>query len=176
MVVLRRLAPDSLYPVRLGSDPRLALEVLAVSQAYGGTAALLRAIDHRLDHRCVVQGRLHAKPALGDRDLLRLIAELMGPDASSVNHVEPIPDRRQRTALSTWRESPVRFRSASVLRTERRPRPTHLSGGVGQQLSLTGAAEYLAGNDPPSAWVSIVASTAFAIALAEPFAPSGAPP
>ena len=93
--------PNSLYPARLGSDPRLALEVFAVSQAHGGTAAVLRAIDHRLDHRCAVQGRLHAKPALGDRDLLRLIAELMGPDASSVDHVQPIPDRRQRTAPGT---------------------------------------------------------------------------
>ena len=45
MVVLRRLVPNSLYPVRLGGDPRLALEVFAVSRAHGGTAAVLRAIE-----------------------------------------------------------------------------------------------------------------------------------
>ena len=56
MVVLRRLVPESPYPARLGGDPRLALEVFAVSQAHYGTAAVLRAIDHRLDHRCAVQG------------------------------------------------------------------------------------------------------------------------
>ena len=38
----------------LGGDPRLALEVFAVNQEHGGTAAVLRAIDHRLDYRCAV--------------------------------------------------------------------------------------------------------------------------
>ena len=101
MVVLRRLVPDSLCPARLGGDPRLARKVFAVNQAHGGTAAVLRAIDHRLDHRCTVQGRLQAELALGERDLLRLVTELIGPDASSLYHVETIPDRRQRTALGT---------------------------------------------------------------------------
>ena len=93
--------PNSLYPARLGSDPRLTLEVFAVSQAYGGTAGVLRAIDHRLNHRCAVQGHLHTEPALSERNLLRLVAVPMGLDASSVDHVEPIPDRNQRTALGT---------------------------------------------------------------------------
>ena len=67
----------------------------------GGAAAVPRAIDHRLDHRCGVEGHLHTEPALGESDLLRLVAELVGPDASSVDHAEPIPDRRQKTALGT---------------------------------------------------------------------------
>ena len=67
----------------------------------GGTAAVPRAIDHRLDHRCGVEGHHHTEPALGERDLLRLVAELVGPDATSVDHAEPIPDRRQKTALGT---------------------------------------------------------------------------
>ena len=67
----------------------------------GGAAAVPRAIDHRLDHRCGVEGHLHTEPALSERNLLRLVAELMGLDASSVDHVEPIPDRNQRTALGT---------------------------------------------------------------------------
>ena len=79
----------------------MAVEGCTAIQAHGVTAALMRAIDHRLEHLCAVRGRPHVEPALGERDILRLVAEMIGADASSLDVVEPIADRRQRTALGT---------------------------------------------------------------------------
>lgn len=79
----------------------MAVEGFTAIQAHSVTAAHMRAIDHHLEHLCSVRGRLHAEPALGERDILQLVAKVIGADASSLDDFEPIADRGPKTALGS---------------------------------------------------------------------------
>ena len=164
MVVLRRLVPDSFYPARLGCDPRLAVQprCRARSTIALTTAAVLKAIS------ILSQRSVNATFSGWSQNWW----VRMPPSWITLNRY-PTGGRKRRWALEEVSSS-LSLRFCASYRApppanavERRRRPTAQSHWRGRVPR---------GHDPPSAWVSIVVSTAFAIALTEPFAPSSAPP